>query len=167
MRRGAQGCSEVLRCEVLRCGVLRRAVPRRVVELELAKDLMTVSLVHCSRLAKTLSDIHGLLGYGDPTRPYSSAVGEIFGWMFFEVFKPLGREFPELEAWPLQERDWTPDFIAATDLQIAASNVRRMADETLRLADQLFATGLIPQKAIEALRRWALECARFGQRLTT
>ena len=132
-------------------------------EIELARELMTVSLAHSSRLGKTLKDIQDRLGRGDATRAYVKAVGEILGWFLFEVFRPLGHRFPEIREWPFEDRDWAPDFAEPAELESAISAILSVANDGDRLADQLALTGLVSIQALKELRDLTLECRRFAQ----
>ena len=130
-------------------------------DLAEAKQLMTVSLAHCSRVAKTLADIQAQLGDDPRSKPYSDAVGQILAWFLFEVFSPIGRQFVELRDWPLEGRDWAPGFVGATDLTMALSNVRLIADEGMEIAAQLRCTGLVSESALEQLGGLTKQCRQF------
>ncbi len=122
---------------------------------------MTIGLEYCSRLAKTLTAIQERLGYGERTKAYSEAVGQILSWFFFEAFRPLSRNFSELRDLHLQDKEWCPDFVAPADLQSSFSRIRDCADEGDRIGELLRANGL-GVGTLEELQRWTQRCREFA-----
>ena len=121
---------------------------------------MTKSLRYSSRLCKGLADIQQHVGDGEPTLQYSRPVGEIAEWFLFEVFAPLGRQFPDIEDWPFDEKDWTPDFVHASDRSEALAAAKSIADEGHSFVSELHAIGLVPEEGLQKFIELTRACRR-------
>ena len=129
-------------------------------DLETAEELMSVSLAQCSYLTKTLAEIQERVGLED-AKTYCDAVGQILAWFLFEVFTPLGQQFPGVRDWPLQPREWTPDFARARDREAAFLSISRAVEGTERVAAQLSLEGVMREGALPDLKKWTLQCRCF------